>query len=141
MSFRPMLRPGQGFQKFMVYRREGSVTASGRARSTSLKLHGEIIGIISQASPQEIAQAKQLGSPITHTIVQRGTKYRAKANDVFLIPPDSAQNVPDVLNVSEPGDTTNPNQGRRFVVRGDPKDPGELGHFLIYRVEERDDIK
>ena len=120
-----MLRPGQGFKRFMVYRREGSVTDSGRARSGSLKLHGEIIGIISQASPHEIAQAKQLGSPITHTIVQRGTKNRAKANDVFLIPTDTA----------------NPNEGRRFVVKGDPQDPGELGHFLVYRVEERDDIK
>ena len=117
MSFRPMLRPGQGFKPFTILRREGGLTAKGRPTTSVLKPHGEFFGIISQASPTEIEQHKQLGSPITHTIVQRGTKNRAKATDIL-----------------EHGN-------RRFLVQGDPHDPGELGHFLVYTVEERDDLQ
>lgn len=118
MSFRPMLRPGQGFQPFRVLRREGGLTAKGRPTTSVLKPQGEFLGIISQASPKEIEQHKQLGTPITHTIVQRGTQNRAKPNDILV-----------------------KKDGRRFLVQGDPKDPGELGHFLIYTVEERDDLQ
>lgn len=119
--FRGLLRPGQGFKPFRVYRREGCITASGRPRTGSLEPQGEFFGIISQASPKEVEQAKQLGSPITHTIVQRGTKCRAKATDVLGL--------------------HGPEGSRWFLVKGDPKDPGELGHFLIYSVEERDDLQ
>ena len=122
MSFRPMLRPGQGFKPFKVLRREGGLTAKGRPTTSVLKPQGEFFGIISQASPKEIEQHKQLGTPITHTIVQRGTRNRAKATDI--------------LELEQTG--CNP---RRFLVQGDPKDPGELGHFLIYYVEERDDLQ
>lgn len=118
MSFRPMLRPGQGFKPFKVLRRVGGVTASGRPTTSTLQPHGEFYGIISQASPKEIEQHKQLGSPITHTIVQRGTKNRAKSTDIL-----------------------EHEDGRRFLVQGDPRDPGELGHFLVYTVEERDDLQ
>jgi hypothetical protein len=116
-----MLRPGQGFKPFRVYRREGGTTAKGRPTTSELKPQGEFLGIISQASPKEIEQHKQLGTPITHTIIQRGTQNRAKATDV--------------LKHGE-GENT-----RCFLVQGDPKDPGELGHFLIYKVEERDDLR
>ena len=122
MSFRPMLRPGQGFKPFKVLRREGGLTAKGRPTTSVLKPHGEFYGIISQASPKEIEQHKQLGTPITHTIVQRGTRNRAKSTDV--------------LELTQSG--CNP---RRFLVQGEPKDPGELGHFLVYAVEERTDLK
>lgn len=121
MSFRPMLRPGQGFKPFQVFRREGGKTASGRPHTSELKPQGKFLGIISQASPKEVEQFKQLGTPITHTIVQRGTKNRARATDVL---------------VQGEGD-----DARRFLVKGDPQDPGELGHFLIYSVEERDDLQ
>lgn len=122
MSFRPMLRPGQGFKPFRVLRREGGLTEKGRPTTSTLKPQGEFLGIISQASPKEIEQHKQLGSPITHTIVQRGTRNRAKATDV--------------LELAQTGGGT-----RRFLVQGEPKDPGELGHFLVYTVEERNDLK
>ena len=122
MSFRPMLRPGQGFKPFKVLRREGGLTETARPTTSALKPHGEFRGIISQASPKEVEQHKQLGSPITHTIVQRGTRNMAKANDVLELATSS-------------GDT------RRFLVKGDPRDPGELGHFLVYTVEERDDLQ
>lgn len=121
MSFRPMLRPGQGFKPFKVLRREGGTTESGRPHTTKLTLHGKFLGMITQASPAEIEQHKQLGSPITHTIVQRGTENRAKATDILELD-DGSQNP------------------RRFMVRGEPQDPGELGHFLVYKVEERADL-
>ena len=121
MSFRPMLRPGQGFKLFRVLSREGGITDGGRPHTKNLDKHGEFYGMITQASPAEKEQHKQLGSPITHTILQRGTKNRAKATDVIEL--GEGDNV------------------RRFRVQGEPQDPGELGHFLIYKVEERADLK
>lgn len=123
MSFRGHLRPGQGFKRFSILRRDGGLSAAGRAHTGSLKQCGELIGIISQATPKEIEQFKQLGTPITHTIVQRGTKDRAKATDILELPAPSGENP------------------RRFIIHGEPRDPGELGHFLIYTVEERADLK
>ena len=122
MSFRPMLRPGQGFKTFRVLRREGGTTKAGRPYTGSLAPVGEFLGMITQASPIEIEQHKQLGSPITHTIVQRGTAYRAKATDILEL------------------DEGCENHSRRFMVQGEPQDPGELGHFLVYKVEERADL-
>ena len=121
MSFRPMLRPGQGFKLFRVLRRKSGLTASGRPHTSGLEKQSEFFGMITQASPQEVEQFKQLGTPITHTIVQRGTKGRAKATDVL-----------------EHGEGDNV---RQFLVKGEPQDPGELGHFLVYRVEERADLQ
>lgn len=122
MSFRPMLRPGQGFKLFRVLRREGGLTDKGRPTAPTLNPQGEFYGMITQASPKEIEQHKQLGTPITHTIVQRGTMNRAKATDI--------------LELSQCGCDL-----RRFLVQGEPKDPGELGHFLVYVVEERADLR
>lgn len=119
MSFRGMLRPGQGFKEFNVYRRKGGLTEKGRPYTSKEEPAGAFFGIISQADPKEIEQFKQLGTPITHTIVQRGTHNRAYANDILEL---EAEN-------------------RRFLVQGSPKDPGELGHFLVYRVEERKDLQ
>lgn len=126
MSFRPQLRPGQGFKPFTVYQRSGSKTTTGRPYTGSLVEKGFFFGIISQASPREQEQWKQLGTPITHTIVQRGTTNAAIGNDVLELSVDRF-NRP----LAEP---------RRFLVKGDPQDPGELGHFLIYKVEERKDL-
>lgn len=123
MSFRPMLRPGQGFKLFRVLRRVSAVTPGGRPHTNSKAPQGEFYGILTQASPKEIEQHKQLGSPITHTILQRGTTPRAKASDILQL-------------VTGCGD-----KGREFMVKGEPQDPGELGHFLIYKVEERADLQ
>ena len=123
MSFRGHVRPGQGFRHFRVLRREGAVTASGRPYPGGLTEQGRFLGIISQASPGEKEQWKQLGSPITHTIVQRGTVNAARSDDVL----EAAWDPDGPL--------------RRFLVRGQPHDPGELGHFLVYHVEEREDLQ
>lgn len=128
MSFRGHLRPGQGFKPFTVLRRTGTKTATGRPYTGSLEPVGTFLGIISQASPTEKEQWKQLGTPITHTIVQRGTKNCAKADDVLELTP------PAPCGGEAP-------KTRRFLVKGQPHDPGELGHFLVYRVEEREDLQ
>ena len=122
MSFRPMLRPGQGFKRFRVLSRVVGVTSGGRPHTNSKAPQGEFLGMITQASPKEIEQHKQLGHPITHTILQRGTKNRAKSTDVLEL----------IVEGEE--------KGRRFLVQGEPQDPGELGHFLVYKVEERFDL-
>lgn len=118
MSFRPFLRPGQGFQPFTVLRREGGLTEKGRPTTSMLKPQGEIRGIITRSAPTETDQHKQLGSPISYTILQRGTENRARANDIL-----------------------ESKDGRRFLVKGDPRNPGGLGHFLSYKCEERDDLQ
>ena len=122
MSFRGLLRPGQGFQKFQVFRRVGDTSKSGRAVTGELKPQGELIGMLTDATPKDIEQFKQRGTPITHTIVQRGTKSGARGNDILELP-------------------TKAGGVRKFLVQGDPKNPGDLGHFLIYHVEERKDLK
>lgn len=126
MSFRPMLRPGQGFKPFRVLKRVGGTTETGRPRTAKLEPQGEFLGIISQASPTEKEQFKQSGHPITHTIVQRGTQNNAVETDV--------------LELDEPGSGTGSCCRRRFLVQS-VQDPGELGHFLVYKVEERVDLQ
>ena len=123
MSFRPMLRPGQGFKLFRILRRVGATTDTGRPHTNSKATQGEFFGMITQASPVEIEQHKQVGSPITHTITQRGTSPREKATDILDL-------------VTHDGTV-----GRQFLVKGEPQDPGELGFFLVYKVEERADLK
>lgn len=123
MSFRAMLRPGQGFKKFRVLRRVGATTNTGRPHTNSLAPQGEFRGMLTEASPEDIERYKKLDTPITHTIVQHGTANRAKANDILEL-------------IDGSGD-----KPRRFLVKKEPKDPGDLGHFLVYRVEERADLK
>ena len=121
MSFRGHVRPGQGFKPFQVYRRTGEITSTGRPKTGGYEPVSRFYGIISQASPREQEQWKQLGSPISHTIVQRGTEGKASANDRLLLTEDG--------------------RVRYFHVQGAPQDPGELHHFLVYRVLEREDMQ
>ena len=123
MSFRPMLRPGQGFKLFRVLRKVGNTTNTGRPHTSSLKSQGEFYGMLTEASPEDIERYRKLDTPVTHTIVQRGTTNRAKAKDILELVDSSGE------------------KPRRFQVTKDPKNPGELGHFLIYKVEERDDLQ
>lgn len=122
MRYTGLLRPFQGFRYFTVLQRKGAVTATGRPVTGSFSEAGQIIGMISQASQKEQEQWKQNGHPITHTIVQKGPLEKAKPTDVLEL--------------------TNPDTGqaRRFLVQG-VTDPGELGHFTIYHVEEREDLQ
>ena len=126
MYFNAMLRPGQGFRPFTVLRVDSDVNkkgrSSGRVAATGYEECGVLYGIISQASPREVEQWKQAGHPITHTIVQRGTSNRAYAQDILEL----------AVGCQKP---------RKFIVQGTPHDPGELGHFLVYHVLEREDLQ
>ena len=124
MSFRALLRPGQGFQLFRILRGGGETSKKGRPYTSEHAQSGTLYGILTEADPKEIDHFKQKGTPITHTILQRGTKDRAKSTDILELPAVNAESKP-----------------RRFRVVGDPKNPGDLGHFLIYRVEERKDLQ
>lgn len=119
--FRGLLRPGQGFRPLFVLKRKGTITATGTPTTGSYEECGKFLGIISQASQTEKEQWKQSGHPISHTIVQRGTQDKAKPTDV--------------LELRKPGEDP-----RRFLVQG-VQDPGELGHFTVYHVEERADLQ
>lgn len=124
MSFRGHLRPMQGTRLFHVLRRQSSVTATGRPRTAELVEVGTIKGIISQASPTETEQFKQKGTPITHTIVQRGALEQARADDVLELRSECCDG-----------------ESRYFYVQGTPRNPGMLDHFVDYRVEERADLQ
>lgn len=119
--FRGLLRPGQGFRPYTVLRRKGGTTATGRPTTKDLVPQGTFLGMISQASQTEQEQWKQRGHPISHTVLQRGTANRAKAEDV--------------LELKSPDGKT----ARRFLVQG-VHDPAELGHFTSYKVLEREDL-
>ena len=123
--FSGLLRPGQGFKKFEVYQATSGRTPSGRPiPGQNEQLKGTLIGIITGASPEEIEQHKQRGHPITHTIVQRLANNQVRAE------------ATNVLKLTEPNSTV-----RKFLVQGKPTDPGELGHFMVYKVEEREDLE
>lgn len=118
MYFRAMHRPGEGFKLFKVLRREGGLTDKGRPTTSVLKPLGTFYGIVTKTDPTETDQSKQKGSPKNYTIVQRGTQVQARADDIL-----------------------EREDGTRFRVKVDPKDPGGLGHFTVYKVEERDDLQ
>lgn len=125
--FSHRLRPGQGFQSFTIMRDGGGyLSSSGTVMQN--RIVGETIkGIISQASQREKDEWKQAGHPITHTIVQKGNRNRANAGDFLSL---SKRNE---SGEAEP-------QGRYFYIQG-THDPGELGHFTVYYVEERLDME
>ena len=124
--FRGMLRPGQGFREFWILRRAGGTTRTGRPCTSSYELEGSFFGIITQTSPEGIEQQKQHGSPTKYTIVQHGIKDRASATDVLALD----EPVPGGGMVT-----------RYFLVLQQPRNPGGIGHFLTYKVEEREDLQ
>lgn len=125
MPFRGFLRPGRGFRPYTVLRRKGGLSPTGRPMTTGYETIGTIFGIISQASQTEREQWKQNGHPITHTVIQRGTINAGKADDVLELKQLQADGTEVV---------------RRFLIQG-TRDPGEIGHFTVYKVEEREDLQ
>lgn len=123
MSFRGFLRPGQGNQLLQVWTRDGATTASGRPHTANMKPGGTFYGIITQCSPKQIEQFKQNGHPVSHTIVQRGTKNRAKPTDVLEVVPKEDDGA------------------SRFFYVETIHDPVEIGHYIVYHVLERNDLQ
>lgn len=115
------LRPGQGFKKFIVKKREKSLTESRKPIYGEYTDAGSIIGILATANQKEIEQWKQNEHPITHKIVQQGVQNSAKATNYLVL--------------SEKG-----KKDRYFYIQG-ISNPGELDHLIRYFVEERKDLK
>ena len=107
------LRPGNLYKDFTVEKKDRTVSSRGRAKSGYSDDGGTIRGILAEAKPQEKERWRQLQHPISHTIVQRG-KPKAVPEDRLIF-----------------GD-------RIFFVQG-VDEPGALGLWTIYYVEERFD--
>jgi len=124
--FHRFLRPGQGFRRFTVLSRGGAVAANGRPLTASLTPAGTVAALMMRASHGEIEQWKSRNQfsqeihPVTHKIIQYGTRFRARPSDVLVF--------------SENGNT------RRFLIKG-VHNPGELSHFIVYFAEEREDLQ
>lgn len=132
----PFLRPGQGFKRFTVLRKSGTISAAGSVgKSPSFSEVGEIIGILVGASQKEKEQFKQDGHPISHKIIQRGVGSRGKATEyIRLTEPVKPDSDAPAAPLSEVKTVT-----RYFYIQG-TKNPAEWDHELIYYVEERADL-
>ena len=113
------LVPGQGFQTFTRLARKTAVTGAGRPWGGGLQEQGAMDGILTNIDPREAEQWQQDGHPVTHKIVQWLTENQANPQDVLVL---------------QDGDTT-----RTFLIQG-LRNPGELGHCIVYYCEERRDL-
>lgn len=109
------LRPGNLFKYFTIEPLTTSVLENGRAVPRYEVGAGKFLrGCLADATTDEAARFKQLGHPVTHTIVQRG-RPRAKPDDRLHL------------------------NGRTFLIIA-ADEAGSLGMCTIYYVEERTDI-
>ncbi|MDD3229164.1 MAG: hypothetical protein PHE09_08085 [Oscillospiraceae bacterium] len=108
------LRPGNLFKDFSIEKKGATLSTRGRAKSQYDGQTGEqLSAVLADAKPQEKDRWKQLQHPISHTITQKGTP-KADAEDRLVL-----------------GDRT-------FFIQG-VDDPGALGLWTIFYVEERFD--
>lgn len=109
------LRPGNLYKDFLVAKCSGGINGKGRAKKTYDTDHSTMMhAVLAQATPQEKARWEQIQHPITHTVVDRG---KPKASET------------DLLTCGN----------RKFYVQG-VDEPGQLGLYTIYYVEERADV-
>lgn len=108
------LRPGNLYKDFTIEKKGASISTRGRAKTEYNRDPGEQIkAVLAEAKPQEKERWRQLQHPISHTIVQKGTP-KASAEDRLVF-------------------------GERiFFIQG-VDEPGALGFWTIYYVEERYD--
>lgn len=109
------LRPGNLFKDFMVAKSGTGINSKGRHSQSYDTENAEMIhAVLAQATPQEKARWEQIQHPITHTIVEKG-RPKARENDLMTC------------------------GKRKFFVQG-VDEPGQLGLYTIYYVEERRDL-
>lgn len=112
----PLLRPGQGFLKFYIYRKESGVTSTGRPVQKSWsKTDFTIDGIVIGASQKEAEKYKQSDHSVTHKIIQQYAFHKAKATDYLI------------------------SEGGEYYVMG-VKNPAGLDHAMVYFVEENNGL-
>jgi hypothetical protein len=111
------LRPGDGWQTFTCYSKQGGSTPGGRPKSAGLTPCGFLDGIITDATSDEILAWKQKDHPITCKIVQENPDCVAETEDVLAIEIEGAK-------------------PRYFYVQG-ISNPGYLYQYVIYFCQER----
>ena len=112
----PLLRPGQGFLKFDIYRKESGVSSTGRPVQKSWsKTDFSFDGIAISASQDEKEKYKQAEHSVTHKIIQQYAFHKAKPTDYLI---------------SDNGE---------YYVMG-VKNPAGLDHTMIYFVEENNGL-
>lgn len=108
------LRPGNLYKDFIIEKKGATINSRGRAKREYDSNAGESIrAILAEAKPEEKERWRQLQHPISHTIVQKGTP-KAAAEDRLAF------------------------GNRMFFIQG-VDEPGALGLWTIYYVEERFD--
>lgn len=108
-------RPGQQFKKFNILKAGTHKDAKGRvSNSADPQAAGAFQATLADASQQEKERYDRMNHPITHQIIQEGTSTAVAG---------------DFLSLTEKPD-------RRFYIQG-IDNPGELGLWTIYSVQER----
>jgi hypothetical protein len=98
-------------KNFIVEKKITDSSTNGRPKR-EYEISGLLNGTLTKANPKQQDIYRQLQHPITHTIVQKG-EQKAKAEDRLI------------------------NGSRKYYVQG-VDDPGKLGLWTIYYVEERE---
>lgn len=101
MSFRGLLRPGQGFRPFIVFSRDNTLTETGRPQVGRLVEQGTFIGIIScQPERAGAVEAARLPDHAHHRAER--DPGQSKATDVLMLkPPNPHMGRPRFFLVQE----------------------------------------
>lgn len=109
--------PGQELREFTVLRPGKRETENGRIVNNSDTPIGTIKAILAQAKPEEKERWRQLQHPITHKIIMPFAADKPEINAEYVFELD----------------------GRRFYMKGEPYNIGDLNRWTIYYCEERND--
>ena len=118
-------RPGQGMKHLIILSRNSALLEDGRPASQTYTPIGSIYGFLMRASHGDVEQWKsrnqwkQEGHPVTHKIIQMNGQLHAELSDWLQL--------------------SDNNSMRLFRIKG-IHNPGELGYFTVYYVEERKDL-
>jgi hypothetical protein len=107
------LTPNMLWQTFAWERLETELDSRGRPVQTWVSA-GQIRGILSDSSPEQKLRYQQMQHPVTHEIAVQGSPQATPGDRLVL--------------------------GNRHFYVHDVQDPGGLGLWTIYQVEERRDV-
>ena len=109
------LRPRQIFEKFLVEEKINRLDARGR-QAVEFKATGEeIFCVVTKAEAKEIEKLKSLKHEISHVLVQRYGRFKAKVGDLLI------------------------GGSRRFLVEA-LDNPAGVGFWQVYFCKERCDL-
>ena len=106
------LRPSALNKTFAIETRSTGTDTRGRTTAAWVAA-GNLVGVLSEARPDEKMRWQQLQHPVTHTVVQKGAPQASVGDRLVL-------------------------DSRNFYIQG-VENPGGLDHWTIYYCEERQD--